>query len=119
MTRHSEQVAQIVPVKHADVMHSCRSPAQGCGSRRADRSGRYGRMNASARARPNLVFGEATGLALLLLAIALQQRMLDRKSPEVESVSAPERQYLGLPLTRRSDSSASPRPSGRRRKAAI
>jgi hypothetical protein len=46
-------------------------------------------MNASARARLNLIFGEATGSALVLLAIALQQRMLEKQSLEVEPVSAP------------------------------
>jgi hypothetical protein len=46
-------------------------------------------MNASARARLNLVFGEATGSALVQLTIALQQRMFEKQSLEVEPVSAP------------------------------
>jgi hypothetical protein len=97
MSRHCEQVAQIVPVKHADVMHSCRLPAQGCGSRRADRSGRFGRMDTSARARLNLVYGQATGSAMVLLALDLQQRVLEKQSLEVEPVSAPGATILGLP----------------------
>jgi hypothetical protein len=46
-------------------------------------------MNASARARLNLVFAEATGSALVLLAIALRQRTFEKQSREVEPVSAP------------------------------
>jgi hypothetical protein len=46
-------------------------------------------MDTSARPRPKLVFGQATGSALVVLAIALQQRMLEKQSPEVEPVSAP------------------------------
>ena len=117
MTRHCEQVAQIVPVKHSDVMHSCRLPAQDCGSRRADRSGKFGRMNASARARLNWSLARPPARHWSCLAIALQQRMLEKHSLEVEPVSAPGATAPRLPLTRQSDSSASPRPSCRSSRA--
>jgi hypothetical protein len=46
-------------------------------------------MDTSTRAWLNLVFGQATGSAVVLLAIDLQQRMLEKQSLEVEPISAP------------------------------
>ena len=44
-------------------------------------------MDTSPRTRLNLVFVEATGSSLVLLAIALQQRLFEKHGLEIEPVS--------------------------------